>query len=340
MTMDIEELERLLDGGAADQRGPDLAAIRQRGRRHRRVRVVAVAGGTAAAVALVGGLAAVVLGGPADDRTGVVVAEPTATPKEPSPLAQRVLAEVPGARQVGTWQVVVPGPDADPWNGMGRERVELVGAPVPLGASAYAGVTAYETGVFPAWLHEGVAAEEKRMGAEQADPDDPDEQNSHPVGSTDMGILVDRGQAALGCHAWLNDDGSVDRTKPCHPVFLAPRADGTGWTFEWGMGTDRFLDTGAPMEVFTSDDFNQGVPGTLGIAGLDGTDVARAEFIAVDGTRVHGTVAAGSLVEGESMFWAAVPGELARVIAYDASGTVIEDHPLRDCDTPVDCEVR
>jgi len=35
-----------------------------------------------------------------------------------------------------------------------------------------------------------------------------------------------------------------------------------------------------------------------------------------------------------------VPGELAKVIAYDADGNVIEDHPLRACDGPTDCEVR
>ena len=29
-----------------------------------------------------------------------------------------------------------------------------------------------------------------------------------------------------------------------------------------------------------------------------------------------------------------------RSIAYDAAGEVIEDHPLSQCDTPVECEVR
>ena len=46
------------------------------------------------------------------------------------------------------------------------------------------------------------------------------------------------------------------------------------------------------------------------------------------------------LVEGASMMSARVPGDLAKVVAYDASGEVIEDHPLNQCDSPVECEVR
>lgn len=40
------------------------------------------------------------------------------------------------------------------------------------------------------------------------------------------------------------------------------------------------------------------------------------------------------------MFWAEIPGDLATVVAYDASGAVVENHPVQPCDTPVDCEVR
>jgi hypothetical protein len=40
------------------------------------------------------------------------------------------------------------------------------------------------------------------------------------------------------------------------------------------------------------------------------------------------------------MMSARVPGELAKVVAYDADGEVIEDHPLAPCDDPVECEVR
>jgi DNA-directed RNA polymerase specialized sigma24 family protein len=39
-------------------------------------------------------------------------------------------------------------------------------------------------------------------------------------------------------------------------------------------------------------------------------------------------------------FFASVPGDLAKVVAYDAQGEVVEDHRLKDCDRPVECEVR
>jgi hypothetical protein len=94
------------------------------------------------------------------------------------------------------------------------------------------------------------------------------------------------------------------------------------------------------MEVFQSPDYSTGSPTNLAIAGMDGTDVARVDFISSDGTVTQGTVLPGTLVEGDTMLFANVPGELASVIAYDADGEVVENHRLRDCDDPVDCEVR
>jgi hypothetical protein len=35
-----------------------------------------------------------------------------------------------------------------------------------------------------------------------------------------------------------------------------------------------------------------------------------------------------------------VVGGLAAVIAYDANGDVVEDHKLKPCSDPVDCEAR
>jgi len=55
---------------------------------------------------------------------------------------------------------------------------------------------------------------------------------------------------------------------------------------------------------------------------------------------VPGTVAYDGVSEGDSMMWADVPGDLARVVAYEGGGEVIEDHELEPCDSPVDCEVR
>lgn len=55
---------------------------------------------------------------------------------------------------------------------------------------------------------------------------------------------------------------------------------------------------------------------------------------------VEGVVEAGTWSTGDSIFWANVPGEVATVVAYDAAGEVIEDHLLKPCDSPVECEVR
>ena len=47
-----------------------------------------------------------------------------------------------------------------------------------------------------------------------------------------------------------------------------------------------------------------------------------------------------SLALCASILWAQVPGALARVVAYDADGDVVDDHTLRACSGGVDCEVR
>jgi hypothetical protein len=106
-----------------------------------------------------------------------------------------------------------------------------------------------------------------------------------------------------------------------------------------GDGTDEVLTPGSDMEVFLDEDYSTGSPGTLAIAGLPGTDVARVEFVTTAGQVVEGAVHSGR-VDGASMMSARVPGELAKVVACDADGEVIEDHPLAPCDDPVECEVR
>jgi hypothetical protein len=181
----------------------------------------------------------------------------------------------------------------------------------------------------PAWLYDATEAVEKAKG---------DEDTGYPVGTTDLtGVGIDLGPQYLGC-VTTESAGDLPAGKTCYPAVVTRQGD--TWTYQWGMGTERFLQPGAPMEVFSTRASVDGVDGTLGIAGLDGTEVARAVFVGTDGTRVEGTVLAGTLVPGESMFFGEVPGPLARVIAYDAAGEVIEDHPLRDCKDPVDCEVR
>lgn len=337
MSIDIEQLQRELAApDRADLVGhPDLVEIRRRGTRRRRGRraLLGVAGVAAASVVAV--VAGQVLG---EGSMVELVDEPPASssgseeyqhPTTLTPLSQRVLAEVPGAKQVSEWQVVIPGPGAAP--GLDEELTpeRFTGEPVELDAGWYAGVTAYQRTDFPAWLYDGVQrVEEEEMGDE----------NGRPVGSTDMGIIVEAGSSELACMTPWDWEAGHALAGRCAPALIG-RTGGTPY-YQWGMGTDDFLEPGSDLELFSTDDYSTGAATTLWIGGLDGTDVARAEFIARDGARVDGQLSTDDLVPGESMFWANLPGELAKVVAYDAAGEVLEDHQVKACSNPVDCEVR
>jgi hypothetical protein len=318
----IQELQHALrasDGEMLD--GGTLAAIRRSGARRRTTARVLTGVGTSVvvgAVALTLALTGTV-GGGTDEPP--VANDRQETPKELSPLAKRALAEVPGAVQVSEWQVVLPAPDArsDYW--MGERQLQVVGEPVPMDARTYQGVTMFPSEAWPAWLYQGVFDDEQAQG---------NEEDGYPVGSTDNGILVEAGDAVLACVSW--------KQNPCGPALMTRTSDGK-LHHNWGMGTDDFLAPGSDMEVFLSDDYSTGSAGTLAFAGLPGTDVARVEFVTTAGQVVEGRLDT-TFVEGASMMSARVPGDLAKVVAYNASGDVIEDHPLKPCDNDVDCEVR
>lgn len=331
----IEDLEeRLATPPDVERLGrPDLRSIRSRGGRRRRIHRALGAGGSALGAAAVVGL---LFGGAQlfDGNRGAgdnQAAEEASQPHELSPLARRALAEIPGAVQVSDWQVVLPNPGEASNFGFKLRISEPPTVPVDLPGHLYTGVTMYNEGAFPTWLYDGVADIEQEMGDE----------DGHPVGSTKMGILVDQGAGALGCvradaegqPTWL-DPPSAD----CHPTVIS--RVGQDWYSHWGFGTDKFLKPDAKMEVFLTDDYSTGRPMTLAIAGMDGTDVARVDFVPVNGSPVPGKIQSGTLVKGDSIFYANVPGELARVVAYDDAGKVIEDHKLRECSGGADCEVR
>ncbi|HET9422315.1 MAG TPA: hypothetical protein VFO49_14345 [Nocardioides sp.] len=323
----ITELERELHTGEREVLDPDtLAMIRRQGGRRRKAQRALTTVGTAGVVAVVGLTLAITSTG--DERTNdntSVADDPREqeTPKELSPLAKRALREIPGAVQVSVWQVVLPAPDAKSgyWHGENDADRQVVGDTLSLDAKSYQGVTMFPERAWPEWLYQGTLDYEQTQGSEE---------DGYPVGSTDNGILVEVGDAELACLSRGGDS--------CGPAKVTRTADGQ-LHFDWGMGTDDFLTPGSDMEIFLSDDYSTGSPGELAIAGLPGTDVARAEFVTTTGEVVQGQVTT-SLVEGASMMAARVPGRLAKVVAYDASGAVIEDHPLAPCDTPVECEVR
>jgi hypothetical protein len=318
-TRTIDQLEQELRSDEHREPGHlDLETVRAAGMRRRHLSAAAMGAGllaTSVAACLV--LSAVLGGGSgrANDDPA-----PAAHPQGLSGLAERVLAEVPGAAQVSEWQVVMPEP-AGAKRMWSEPDLDVVGTPVDTGAHHYSGVTGYRAAAFPAWLYDGV---ERIEHTELASED-----GSYPVGSTEMGVLVDGGPAYLGC---------VGDRSGCGPALLTRTAG--GWAFEWGMGTDDFLKPGSDMEVFLSDDYSTGAPGQLVLAGLPGTDVARVDLVTTDGTTVPGHVESGTIVDGDTMMWGTVVGGLAAVVAYDAAGEVIEDHELKPCSDPVDCEVR
>lgn len=319
----IQELEDELHAGDREVLdGNTLAAIRRRGGRRRTARRALTGAGAAALVAVVG--LTLALTGPFGDRPGDAPVAQDPPPKGLSPLAKRALAEIPGAVQVSKSQVVLPDPGvtSDYWAVDDDDRpMRVLGDPVLLDAKTYQGVTMYPERAWPAWLFDGT------LDYEQSQKD---EDGGYPVGSTGTGILVESGDAVLACVSW--------KKNMCGPALMTRTSDGK-LHYDWGMGTEEFLKPGSDMEVFLTGDYSTGSSGTLAFAGLPGTDVARVEFVTTSGQVVTGEVST-TLVEGASIMWARVPGELAEVIAYDADGKVIEDHPLRDCDDPVDCEVR
>jgi hypothetical protein len=328
MNTSISDLERTLAGPTApDLLGtPDLTRIHRLGTRRRRARsavlVVATVTAVAAATGLGYGVGTFRAGGDTGRDTPPAAQSPDPAPRALSPLAKRVLREVPGATQVSAWQVVIPSPDTAPEWDEAVDVDEIAAGPIPLGGLHYTGVTAFKRSAFPHWLYDGV---------QQIEQEELGDEDGYPVGSTEMGILVENGDAELACMG-------EQMGGPCHPAYLADLA-GTQY-YQWGMGTDDFLKPGADMEVFLADDYSRGAPGTIAIGGIDGTDVARADFLTTAGEVVTGSVEADTFSPGDSIFYANVPGELARVIVYDADGTVIEDHGLKACDDPVECEVR
>lgn len=291
-----------------------LASARRRGARRRRTRA-SLAG--LVAVAVVGGASSLLLpgaGSGGEDLRGVA-ARPTGL----TPLQERVLREVPGAERLSVWQVSLPEPDGavEEFPGIDDDfRVE--GQRFDTGVTSYQGVTLYRRHDFAAWLYDGVLAWEEAAGDE----------DGQPVGSTDMGIAVANGELGLACVSFQGAD--------CAPAVV--RTEHGRTHYEWGFGSERFLRPGTGMEVFSGNDAPEDAP-DLAVAGLPDDSVTRVEFVNTAGESVAGTVD-HTMAPGSSILWAEVPGALARVVAYDADGDVVDDHQLRACSGGVDCEVR
>ena len=168
-------------------------------------------------------------------------------------------------------------------------------------------------------LPQGVAAIEQDMG----------DGDSHPVGSTDMGIPVDTGQAYLGCGRTVR--GPAWRCLP------DPRRPWLG--LRVGMGTEGFLRPGSDMEVSSPTTTRPASP--VGWSPL-GCPAPTSRRWSRDDRRDPGAGhRRGRLGRaGQHHDVGPGPGRPHAVIAYDSSGEVIEDHELQPCSSPVDCEVR
>src|SRR5689334_20914602 len=246
-----------------------LAEAKQRGARRRRMRT-ALAAGVAAVV--VGGSATLLVPGVGGgSRADDTVARDIATrPTGLSELQERVLRKVPGAEQVSVWQVAIPEPPSAV-DGMeiAGEDFQVEGETFPTGVPSWTGVTTYDRADFPRWLYDAVLAIEEDAGGPEG----------RPVGSTDMGIAVDNGTLELACVSFQGAD--------CEPAVI--RRDDGEWHYEWGFGTDDFLDPGTGLEVFAGNAGAEDAP-SLAVAGLPDDSVTRVEFVNTAGEVVDGTV--------------------------------------------------
>ena len=162
---------------------------------------------------------------------------------------------------------------------------DLVDAgPIDIGTRHYTGVTAFGRRAFPAWLYDGVSDYEQNVLGSKED--------GYPVGSTDIGVVVDGGPMRLACMRPLPEWGGEPAGDTCFPAMVGG-ADGH-LVYEWGMGTDDFLQRGqGPRAVPHRRPTSTVRRGKVWIGGTDGTDVASVDLVATDGTTVSATVAPG-----------------------------------------------
>jgi len=313
----LELFTQDLQGRSAASLDPQrLAEAKRRGARLRRTRTAVTA---VVAAMIVGGSAALLTSGLGGGESNTVALEVATRPTGLSGLQKQVLREVPGAERISVWQVALPEPPGaeDPMEST-SDDFEVQGKAFATGVPSYTGVTMYDRAAFPAWLYDAVLAIEEDAGSA----------DGQPVGSTDMGVAVVNGRLELACVSFQGAD--------CVPAVV--RNEDGQRHYEWGFGTDDFLDPGTGMEVFAGDAGAEDAP-SLAVAGLPNDSVTRVEFVNTAGEIVEGTVD-HTMAPGSSIMWASVPGALARVIAYDSGDTVVDDHSLRACTGGVDCEVR
>jgi hypothetical protein len=112
------------------------------------------------------------------------------------------------------------------------------------------------------------------------------------------------------------------------------------FVFLHGFGTEDFLRPGAGMELFVDDDFADRTWSQSLIGGFHGSTTARVLVEMTDGSQAEAQVDVGAMSPGNTLFWAKLAKPVALVRAYDGDGKLLAEHRLRECEDPVDCEVR
>jgi hypothetical protein len=202
----------------------------------------------------------------------------------------------------------------------------------------------YDDGQFPAWLEKGAKEWDDREGRQDDGP-------GGVIGTISSGVLVDQGEQQIACVypprtagttivggrevLQLVDPLEPDLDQPCLVTVVGHQ--GSDLVGHWTVAAPDFLADGAGVQLYRDRSSAKGDPVSLWVGGTDGTDVASVDLELADGRTVGATVASGTLVPGETVFWATVPGELVRAVTRNADGEVLEDHPVRACSGMAGC---
>ena len=303
-------IKAMLEGENADAAPAlDLGHVRALGRRRRRNRRIAV---WAAAVLIAVAVALVTIPG----LVNRVDNHPS--PVHPNGLTslnsyeRRVLAEAPGAYAVHGEVVVRTPPDPAANVFIASKVQRFAGRVAPLG---WHGMWDLNDGPL------STTAELPDFMRKDSPPPLPDHTQ----------VWEDTGPLWIACLP--RPDG------PCVTETLFGNRS-TGWYNGDRVGDDNFLRPGTPIEVRPSRTLENHRNQSTLIGGMHGTTTTRVVLTLQDGSTTEATIDRGRIAKGATLFWALTGSQTVRVTAYDATGNLVEDHPLSSCDDPVDCQTR
>lgn len=209
-------------------------------------------------------------------------------------LGRRALDGLPFAYQLDR-DVVVPA-ETDPtvsWlTPVPRERIE--GFAIPLGVR---GLAPYgylgSSDLTPGW-------------AREIDQDDR--------------VLADVGPLSFACTRWPGED-------ECSAALLIEHGE-EYFYLRSGLGSETFLDEGAPMEVFVFDALDGPYRAQLVLGGLDGTRTEKVVLTMETGAEVVAWTSRDVAIAGETIWWALVPRPVLTATAYGPDGAVLDEQQV------------